>query len=270
MGYDNASVTLQTGQTTVDVTLTESSKALNEVVVTALGIKKARKAVTYSVSEVKGADLTQAREINVVEGLTGKVAGVSVSGLAAGPGSSSRVVIRGNGSFGNNQPLYVINGMPIDNSTSNVPASGNASIGLNADRGDGIGGINPDDIETISILKGATASALYGSRAANGVVIITTKRGSKQKGIGLEYNSTLTLETPGIIPDWQYEYGQGTRGNKPTTQNEAIGSGRLSRGLKWTGLTWCSSMGSPARMLRNQTTSRTFTAPAPLLPIPWP
>ncbi len=235
IGYDNASVTLQPGQTNIDVVLTESTKALNEVVVTALGIKKARKAVTFSVSEVKGSDLTQAREINMVEGLTGKVAGVSVSALAAGPGSSSRVVIRGNGSFGNNQPLYVINGMPLDNSTSNVPASGNASIGLNADRGDGIGGINPDDIETISILKGATASALYGSRAANGVIIITTKRGLKQKGIGLEYNSTITLETPAIIPDWQSEYGQGTRGNKPTTQNEAINSGRLSWGPKMDG-----------------------------------
>ncbi|MGE7774820.1 SusC/RagA family TonB-linked outer membrane protein [Chitinophaga sp. NPDC101104] len=235
IGYDPVTLTLQPGQTSANITLAESTRALNEVVVTALGIKKARKAVTYSVSEVKGADLTQAREINVVEGLTGKVAGVSVSGLAAGPGSSSRVIIRGNGSFGNNQPLYVINGMPMDNSTSNVPSSDNASIGLNADRGDGIGGINPDDIETISILKGATASALYGSRAANGVVIITTKRGVKQKGIGLEYNSTLTLEAPAIVPDWQYEYGQGIRTAKPTTKNEAINSGRLSWGPKLDG-----------------------------------
>lgn len=236
IGFNNTTITLQAGQTHVNITLAENTKALNEVVVTALGIKKARKAVTYAVSEVKGADLTQAREINVADGLAGKVAGVSVSGLAGGPGSSSRVVIRGNGSFGSdNQPLYVINGMPIDNSTTNTPASGNASIGLNADRGDGIAGINPDDIETITVLKGATASALYGSRAANGVIMITTKRGVKQKGIGLEYNSTLTMETPGVIPDWQYEYGQGQRGNKPVTKDDAINTGRLSWGPKLDG-----------------------------------
>ncbi|RPE05365.1 SusC/RagA family TonB-linked outer membrane protein [Chitinophaga lutea] len=231
IGYERKTINVPAGQTQVDIALGENTKALNEVVVTALGIKKQRKAVTYAMTEVKGSEFTQAREINVADALTGKIAGVNASSLAGGPGSSSRVVIRGNGSFGSdNQPLYVINGMPIDNSTPNVPASGNASIGLNADRGDGIAGINPDDIESITVLKGATASALYGSRAANGVIMITTKKGVKQKGIGVDFNSTLTVETPSIIPDWQYEYGQGQKGLKPVTQADAIASGRLSFG----------------------------------------
>ncbi|MGX5817158.1 SusC/RagA family TonB-linked outer membrane protein [Chitinophaga lutea] len=236
IGYDRQEVNVPANQTHVDIRLGENTKALNEVVVTALGIKKQRKAVTYAVSEVKGSEFTQAREINVADALTGKIAGVNASSMAGGPGSSSRVVIRGNGSFGSdNQPLYVINGMPIDNTTPNTPASGNASIGLNADRGDGIQGINPDDIETITVLKGATASALYGARAANGVIMITTKKGAKQKGIGVDFNSTLTMETPAIIPDWQYEYGQGQKGVKPQNKNEAINSGRLSFGPKMDG-----------------------------------
>lgn len=235
LGYETKQLTLQSGQTSVDILLAENTKALNEFVVTALGIKKQRKVLTYAVTEVKGSEFTQAREINVADALSGKIPGVNASSLAGGPGSSSRVVIRGNGSFSDNQPLYVINGMPIDNSTGNSPQSGNASIGLNADRGDGIAGINPDDIESITVLKGGPASALYGSRAANGVIVITTKKGVKQKGIGLDYNSTFTFETPSIIPDWQYEYGQGQGGLKPTTQNDAINSGRLSFGPKLDG-----------------------------------
>ncbi|WP_343303047.1 SusC/RagA family TonB-linked outer membrane protein [Chitinophaga niabensis] len=235
IGYETKQVTVQPGQTTVDIQLAENTKALNEFVVTALGIKKQRKVLTYAVTEVKGSEFTQAREINIADALTGKIPGVNASSLAGGPGSSSRVVIRGNGSFSDNQPLYVINGMPIDNSTGNSPQSGNASIGLNADRGDGIGGINPDDIESITVLKGGPASALYGSRAANGVILITTKKGVKQKGIGLDYNSTFTFETPAIIPDWQYEYGQGQGGLKPVTQADAIASGRLSYGPRLDG-----------------------------------
>lgn len=235
MGYETKQVTVQPGQTTVDILLSENSKDLNEFVVTALGIKKQRKVLTFAVTEVKGSEFTQAREINVADALTGKIPGVNASSLAGGPGSSSRVVIRGNGSFSDNQPLYVINGMPIDNTTGNSPQSGNSSNGLNADRGDGIAGINPDDIESITVLKGGPASALYGSRAANGVILITTKKGAKQKGIGLDYNSTFTFETPAIIPDWQYEYGQGQGGVKPVTQADAIASGRLSFGPKLDG-----------------------------------
>ncbi|MDN5284883.1 MAG: SusC/RagA family TonB-linked outer membrane protein [Mucilaginibacter sp.] len=217
---------------TVDVKLQEEASKLNEVVVTALGISRQRKALAYSVTEVKGDEFTQARENNVANALTGKVAGVNATGLSTGPGGSSRVIIRGNGSLsGGNQPLYVINGMPLENSVPGGSATTNGSAG-NVDRGDGIAGINPDDIESISVLKGGTAAALYGARAANGVILITTKKGKAQKGIGVDYNSSYTMETPAVFPDWQYEYGQGDNGVKPTTQGEAIQTGRRSFGAK--------------------------------------
>jgi len=217
---------------TIDVRLQEESSKLNEVIVTALGISRQRKALAYSVTEVKGDEFTQARENNVANALTGKVAGVNATGLSTGPGGSSRVIIRGNGSLsGGNQPLYVINGMPLENSVPGGSATTNGSAG-NVDRGDGIAGINPDDIESISVLKGGTAAALYGARAANGVILITTKKGRAQKGIGVDYNSSYTMETPAVFPDWQYEYGQGDNGVKPTTQGEAIQTGRRSFGAK--------------------------------------
>ena len=234
VGYTSKEVTVG-NQTTLSVQLTPEAKALNEVVVTALGISKEKKALSYAVTEVKGSEFTQARENNVANALTGKIAGVNATGMATGPGGSSRIIIRGNGSLsGNNQPLYVINGMPMDNST---PGGGNASDGNgnNTDRGDGIGGINPDDIESISVLKGGPAAALYGARASNGVILITTKKGRSQKGIGVEVNSNFTTENLAIVPDWQYEYGQGVDGVKPTTQVIAKSSGRLSYGAKMDG-----------------------------------
>jgi TonB-linked SusC/RagA family outer membrane protein len=219
-------------RTTVDVVMVPESKTLNEVVVTALGIEKSKSALGYSVTEVKGEEFTQARENNVANALTGKIAGVNATGLSTGPGGSSRIIIRGNGSLtGANQPLYVVNGMPIDNTTpGGSPTTNDGS--RNIDRGDGISGINPDDIESISVLKGGTAAALYGSRAANGVILITTKRGKLQKGIGVEYNSTYTMDKVAVFPDWQYDYGQGDFGKKPTTQAEALNAGRRSWGSK--------------------------------------
>lgn len=224
-----------TSATTLNVALKSDAATLGEVVVTALGIEKSKKSVAYSVTEVKGDEFTQARETNVANALTGKIAGVNASGMATGPGGSSRVIIRGNGSLsGNNQPLYVINGMPMDNS---VPGGQNNSDGMgnNVDRGDGIGGINPDDIESISVLKGGPAAALYGARASNGVILITTKKGKAQKGVGVEINSNFTGESIAVIPDWQYQYGQGVDGKKPTTPAEAKSSGRLSYGAPMDG-----------------------------------
>ncbi|HNW56165.1 MAG TPA: SusC/RagA family TonB-linked outer membrane protein [Bacteroidales bacterium] len=219
-------------QNVINITLSESMLQITEVVVTALGIKREKKALPYSVSEVKGEEFTQAKENNIGTALVGKIAGVNATGLNTGPGGSSRIIIRGNGSLtGANQPLYVVNGMPIDNTTPGGSATTNGGAG-NVDRGDGMAGINSDDIESISVLKGGTAAALYGSRAANGVILITTKKGVAQKGIGVEYNSTFTMETPSIFPDWQYEYGQGDLGRKPTTKSEAIGWGRRSWGAK--------------------------------------
>jgi len=234
MGYVTQVVAVN-GRKLINVQLAEDNQALNEVVVTALGISREKKALAYSVAEVGGDQLTQAKEVNVANALVGKVAGVDVSGMATGPGGSSRVIIRGNGSLsGNNQPLYVINGMPMDNSTPGG-STNSAGMGWNIDRGDGIAGINPDDIESISVLKGGPASALYGSRAANGVILITTKKGVAQKGLGIEFNSTSTFERPSTYPEWQYEYGQGVDGRKPTTQDEAIATGRLSYGAKMDG-----------------------------------
>lgn len=215
-----------------DIKFQEETSELNEVVITALGISRQRKALAYSVTEVKGDEFIQARENNVANALTGKVAGVNATGLSTGPGGSSRVIIRGNGALsGDNQPLYVVNGMPLENSVPGGSATTNGSAG-NVDRGDGISGINPDDIESISVLKGGTAAALYGARAANGVILIATKKGHVQKGTGIDYNSSFTLETPAVFPNWQYEYGQGDNGVKPTTQNEAIQTGRRSFGAK--------------------------------------
>ncbi|MCE7063702.1 SusC/RagA family TonB-linked outer membrane protein [Dyadobacter sp. CY326] len=234
VGYTSQEVPVGT-QAEISVKLAPEAKALNEVVVTALGISREKKALAYAVTEVKGSEFTQARENNVANALTGKIAGVNATGMATGPGGSSRIIIRGNGSLsGNNQPLYVINGMPMDNS---IPGGGNASDGNgnNTDRGDGIGGINPDDIESISVLKGGPAAALYGARASNGVILITTKKGRAQKGIGVEVNSNFTTENLAIIPDWQYEYGQGVDGVKPLTQTQAKSSGRLSYGAKMDG-----------------------------------
>ncbi|HJP63935.1 MAG TPA: SusC/RagA family TonB-linked outer membrane protein, partial [Mucilaginibacter sp.] len=236
IGYNREEITVTDINAPLVIRLKPTSSALNEVVVTALGIKKERKAVGFSVTEVKGDELVQAREVNVANALEGKVAGVNVSSLATGPGGSSRVVIRGSGSIaGNNQPLYVVNGMPIDNVPSTPNTTNGSGTSLNVDNGDGISGINPDDIESISVLKGGTASALYGSRASNGVILITTKKGAAQKGIGVEYNSTFTAETPEVIPDWQYEYGEGKFGTPVTNQQDAISYGRLSFGGKLDG-----------------------------------
>lgn len=232
VGYENLELPVSDFKTPISVKLKESSASLNDVVVTALGIKRDSKALGYAVTEVKGSEFTQARENNVANALTGKIAGVNATGLSTGPGGSSRVIIRGNGSFnGNNQPLYVVNGMPIDNSVPGGAATTN-TLATNVDRGDGIGSINPDDIESITVLKGGTAAALYGSRASNGVILITTKKGVKQKGIGVEYNATYTLEDAINDNDYQYEYGQGLNGVKPMNKNDAIATGRLSFGAK--------------------------------------
>lgn len=237
IGYDQEEIPVTDPASALQIKLTRNNKALNEVVVTALGISKQKKSLGYSVTEVKGTEFTQARENNVANALTGKVAGVNAAGLSTGPGGSSRIVIRGNGGLsGSNQPLYVVNGMPIDNSVPGGTPTVNGSTN-NVDRGDGIAAINPDDIESISVLKGGTAAALYGSRAANGVILITTKKGKAQQGVGIEFNSTATFDNAAVIPDFQYEYGQGDNGVKPTTLAAAQATGRRSWGAKIDGST---------------------------------
>lgn len=200
------------GRSTIDVTMTESQIGLEEVVVTALGISKEKKALGYSVTEVGGDDISVVKDHNPANSLVGKVAGVVVTQGTGGPGGGSRVIIRGNNSItGNNQPLIVVDGVPIDASGSN---SG-GSVYNSTVTGGGITDINPDDIESISVLKGPNAAALYGSRAGNGVLLITTKKGTKGRGLGISVNSNVTFDNPMVLPEYQNEYGQGTQGNIP-------------------------------------------------------
>lgn len=217
-------------QSVIDCTLREGVQ-LGEVVVTALGIEREKKALAYSVSEVSGESFTEAREVNIANALSGKVAGVNVSNVASGPAGSSRVIIRGNSSLtGNNQPLYVVDGIPIDNQNL-----GSAGMWGGADWGDGVSSINPDDIETMTVLKGNTAAALYGSRASNGVILITTKSGARRKGVGVEISSNLTAENIIDTYDFQNEYGNGNRGVRPTSMGEALDYGLISWGEKLDG-----------------------------------
>jgi TonB-linked SusC/RagA family outer membrane protein len=211
----------------INLSLQLADKSMSEIVVTALGIRKEAKRLGYAVTKVDGEGLTKARELNVANGLVGKVAGVNISSVAGGPGSSTSIVIRGVNSFQGGSPLIVINGIPMDNSPR-----GSAGMWGGADLGDGISNINPDDIEEISILKGSTASALYGSRASNGVILITTKSGRNKKGVGVEFNSNLVFDDIIDYSEFQYDYGQGLLGAKPTTQSSAYVSGASSWGAK--------------------------------------
>ncbi|PZX54002.1 SusC/RagA family TonB-linked outer membrane protein [Algoriphagus chordae] len=230
IGFETQEVAVN-NQSTINITLLENDSDLKEFVVTALGIERDKEALGYSVSELDGKEFTQARETNIANGLAGKVAGVNVSNIASGPGGSSRVIIRGNTSLTqNNQPLYVIDGIPIDNSNQ-----GSAGMWGGRDQGDGIGNINPDDIETMTVLKGNTAAALYGSRASNGVILITTKSGSSKQGLLLEINSNFVVDKAINRLDTQQEYGHGLNGLKPTTLNEAIAGGDTAWGGKLDG-----------------------------------
>lgn len=212
IGYESQSISAN--DTYVTITLNQSASLVNEVVVTALGIKKDKKKLGYALQEVKGDELTVARESNVASQLAGKVAGVTVVNSNSGIGGSARVSIRGERSvdLNKNQPLYVIDGVPV----SNAIAGGSGRGNLEVDFGNGAGFINPDDIESISVLKGPAASALYGSRAANGVILIKSKSGkSGKKGIGVEVNSNLTFENALKLPVYQKVYGQGAGDGRP-------------------------------------------------------
>ncbi|SMC57723.1 SusC/RagA family TonB-linked outer membrane protein [Pedobacter nyackensis] len=198
-----------TDKLSIAVVLDEDAAALGEVVVTALGIKRNKKALGYTIAELKGNELTQGAEANVANALSGKVSGVQVSRASSGAGGSSKVIIRGNNSLiGNSQPLYVVDGVPIDN--QNVGA---ASSTGGTDYGDGISNINPDDIQSISVLKGPNAAALYGQRGSNGVILITTKSGTSGKGMNIQFNSDFSLGNALVAPDFQNEYAQGLNGN---------------------------------------------------------
>ena len=229
VGYYSRSVTVGSGD--LSISLKQSEKLLEEVVVTALGVKKQQRAIGYSTTEVDGSKFTQSREVNIGNALTGQVAGVVVSGVATGPSGSSRVVIRGVASIaGNSQPLYVIDGVPYDNTNQ-----GNAGQWGGVDFGDGLSNINPDDVESIQVLKGVAASNLYGFRGGNGAILITTKSGSKSKNLSVELNDNITANNVIDDRDYQYQYGQGVLGVKPTTAAAAQASEYYSWGAKMDG-----------------------------------
>jgi len=209
IGYKTEEVLIN-GQSDIRITLGEEDNQLTEVVVTALGISREKKSLGYAAQEIKGDELDKARETNFSSGLAGKVAGLTVMSSPSGVGGSARVTIRGDKSLNinNNQPLYVIDGIPISN--ENYGSSGNSY--QEVDYGNGAAVVNPDDVESVNVLKGANAAALYGSRAANGVILITTKSGKRSKGVGVSVNSGVTFESPLKLPDFQKKYGQGNDG----------------------------------------------------------
>ena len=198
------------GQSSIDITLSEGVD-LSEVVVTALGISREQKSLSYSAQTVTTDELSQARDLNVINGLSGKVAGLSIARSGSGVGAPSRVILRGNRSLaGNSQPLYVVDGVPI--------------------LGD-ITDINPDDIESISVLKGANAAALYGNRAQNGAIIMTTKKGTE--GFKVSVNSTYMAESPLILRNYQTQYGQGNGGQYSQASEDAWGAPIGGSGMHW-------------------------------------
>ncbi|GAB3505388.1 TonB-dependent receptor [Spirosoma knui] len=208
----------------INVQLVEDAKAIDEVVVTALGIKREAKTLGYATATVNADQISVNRTNNFVSSLQGKMAGVNITTMGSGPAGTAKIRIRGQSSFsGQNNPLIVVNGVPIDNSNYSLGGDfGNRAMN-NSDGGDGLSSINPDDIETMTVLKGGTAAALYGSRAKDGVVMITTKSRGVGKGFGVTYNTNFTTETAMDFTDFQYEYGQGEGGLRPTAANPTSG-----------------------------------------------
>ena len=208
----------------VNVQLVEDAKNLDEYVVTALGIKRESKTLGYATATINADQISTNRTPNFVSGLQGKLAGVNITSMGTGPAGTAKIRIRGQSSFsGQNNPLIVVNGVPIDNSNYSLGGDFGTRASNSSDGGDGLSSINPDDIETMTVLKGATAAALYGSRAKDGVVMITTKSRGSGKGFGVTYNANLTTDTPLDYTDFQYEYGQGEGGKRPTTTKPTSG-----------------------------------------------
>ena len=207
LGYVTQTVQAKNG---MRIFMKSDAQSLDEVVVTAMGISREKKALGYAVSEVDGSELIKSRGglSNPVNALQGKVAGLQISSGAGSMGGSSKVLIRGNNSLsGSNQPLFVVDGVPLEGKDFNSTDTQRGGGGY--DYGNLIQDLNPDDIESISVLKGAAASALYGSRASNGVIMITTKKAQKQQGLGIEFSSTLGIERVSKLPKLQKEYGGG-------------------------------------------------------------
>ena len=194
----------------INIMLIEDITELDEVVVTALGIRREKKALGYAVQDVKGDEISETNPANIVSALSGRIAGAHVVTSSGQVGASSTIQIRGNKSLtGSGQPLFVVDGTPIMNGISSARSSTSST-----DFGNAAMDIDPSNVESISVLKGPSASALYGSRAANGVILITTKKGSGQKGLGVEFNTSLAFDNVYLLPNYQNEYGQGFTGSE--------------------------------------------------------
>jgi TonB-linked SusC/RagA family outer membrane protein len=210
MGYKTTNKTVATSQT-INVSMVEDSNTLDEIIITGLGISKKEKAIGYAVQKVSGDKIDQAKEVNIVNSLQGRVAGVQIQGSASTLGGSSRITIRGSNSFlGNNQPLFVVDGVPINNSSYSGSGQQSGFGGGSYDYGNSASEIDPSSVASMSVLKGAAATAIYGSRGANGVILITTKKGKKTRGIGVSFDTSITFdEVRNLIPV-QKSYGGGS------------------------------------------------------------
>ncbi|MCF4100844.1 SusC/RagA family TonB-linked outer membrane protein [Gillisia sp. M10.2A] len=211
LGFETKLIEID-GRWTLDITLSISATGLNEVVITALGVKRETKELGYAVQKIQEKEISRVKAVNFLDNLSGKLAGVTISQGATGTGSSSKITIRGEASFSNNNPLFIVDGTPINNNSvlnfTNEAAAGFQEI----DFGNGAMEVNPDDIASVSVLKGANAAALYGSRASNGVIIINTKDGTKTKDLGISINTSLFVDSPFQLPEFQNKYGQGNSG----------------------------------------------------------
>ena len=209
LGYETLTVNVGS-RTQIAIELQPSAQQLESVIVTAFGIEREKKAAGFAFSEVGGDELNEAREVNVASQLVGKVAGLDIVKPSNGPSGATRITIRGLAQFqGENRPLMVIDGIPADN--SNVATAG---LYGGRDSGDGFSSLNPDDIENITVLKGPAAAALYGSRAGNGVILVTTKKGSGRKGIGVEYTTNFTTEEVTPTPQLPARIWSGSQRSK--------------------------------------------------------
>lgn len=218
------------------IQMSDDTEVLQEVVVTALGIKREKKALGYAMQEVKGESLVEARETNLANALSGKISGVQIIRSSNGPGGSSKIQLRGaNSVTGTNQPLIVVDGVPMDNFTG---ASNNDIDNPSMDMGNGLSDINPEDIESMSVLKGASAAALYGSRAGNGVILITTKKGKENPGLGVTISASVSAETLFMLPKRQTSFGQGENGVYDATNGNSWGPAITGQEYtKWDGST---------------------------------
>ncbi|MCC6459448.1 MAG: SusC/RagA family TonB-linked outer membrane protein [Saprospiraceae bacterium] len=211
LGYVGQEIPVGTLRT-IDFALLPQNLRLGEIVVTALGLERSTKDLGYAVQRLDGSDISEVKSVNFTDNLAGKVAGVTISQGATGVGSTSKITIRGEASFSNNNPLFVVDGIPINNNSiinfNNDDAAGFQAV----DFGNGAMDLNSDDVASVTVLKGPSAAALYGARASNGVILLSTKDGAGGQGLGVSFNSSLFVEQAFQLPQFQNQYGQGNSG----------------------------------------------------------